>query len=551
MDDEDYEWIDPVILKFGDEDLVTAFADPDRVQKLVEQGHAVTPNAVLAACYTANAKTLEVLLSAGGDPNSRLPGADRKHAQVEDGWAGTDVTSNIGTDKREWYPLQHAATAPLDAYGANKERRATAMTALLNYKPNLYETFRQPIWRPDPFPFPPEDTTDDDDFHDANETPSSDISDTSEDEYIKSFDVVDGEWQRKPIPECGYGLRSVLHSLLEDGAYIKSILEHPNLDLDLEREDSQGRTLLHSACRNAVGADATLDAVVEDLNQRAKNTPLIAPGETSLFHTLRKRGSNLTAQDCNGRNILHHLFEARTPFPHSWRPPLIQKTLHYVLRHVPTLVNQPDRHGTYPLHVALQRLLGHNVTSIWLKDSPLEPVVQDLLDAGAEPAVRDSRGNTALHYLADNGLAEQWLSEGARTLCRYFCEHRVDVNVRNNNGRSALEILMDDNGKIHDRRWSHQFASKIKPPSLDQIDGEVLDMLDRAGARWTEQDSKGQSLLHFVARLPTKKAAFRTKYLLAKSVDPRLKDSKGRTVAGVAADFGNKIVLELIRRAAT
>ena len=63
--------------------------------------------------------------------------------------------------------------------------------------------------------------------------------------------------------------------------------------------------------------------------------------------------------------------------------------------------------------------------------------------------------------------------------------------------------------------------------------------------------ARGQSLLHFVARLPTKKAAFRTKYLLAKGVDPRLKDSKGRTVAGVAADFGNKIVLELIRRAAT
>ena len=167
--------------------------------------------------------------------------------------------------------------------------------------------------------------------------------------------MVDGEWQKKPDPECGYGLRSVVHSLFEGGALIKPILEHPDLNLDLSQQDLQGWTLVHSPCRNAIGADAIIDAAIEDI-------------ETSLFHTLRKRSADFSVEDYNGKNILHCLREAPTPHPYSTRPPLVKNTLKYILKHEMKLMKRPDRHGTYPLHMALQRLRGQLATPIWLDD---------------------------------------------------------------------------------------------------------------------------------------------------------------------------------------
>lgn len=541
MEDDDAESYDPAIEKFGDEELVAEYGKPERIQELVDAGNVVTANAILAACYTGSEHTLEILLSERPDPEVRLPGVDRKYSGVKSGSASSDVSPNFGVDKREWYPLQHAVTGPFQGYGG-KEASNRVTGVLLLYKPDFFATFKQPIWRSDPFPFPGDKDLRDGDI-------STPTSHTSSDEYLHSLDMVDGEWQKKPDPECGYGLRSVLHSLFEDGAFIKPILGHPNLDLDLSQRDPQGRTLLHSACRSAVGADAIIDAVIEDIFGELRNKPLIAPeaSETSLFHTLRKRGADLLVEDYNGKNILHHLLEARTPHPYSTRPPLIRNTLKYILKHETSLVNRPDRHGTYPLHAALQRLRGQLELTIWLEDSPLEPVVHDILDGGANATTHDSRGNNALHYLADNGLAEQWRGIEARALARRFCEAGVDVNARNNQGRTPLEILMDDSGKLHKALWSRNAMWQNSPPSLEQIDQEVFTMFDESGARWTEQDPQGRTLLHLAAKYSTPKTAFRIQYLLNKGANPSLKDPEGRTVTDLAMESDNKMALEALQ----
>jgi len=107
---EESELADPVAEKFGRDCLVAAIRDADHVQQLIEEGNPVTANAVLAACYVASARSLEVLLSAGSGPDVRLETADGSHADVKDGWSSADITPNIGIDKREWFALQHAAT---------------------------------------------------------------------------------------------------------------------------------------------------------------------------------------------------------------------------------------------------------------------------------------------------------------------------------------------------------------------------------------------------------------------------------------------------------
>ena len=264
-----------MVNRFGDDELVVAHNDRDRVQFLVKNGHVVTPNALFAACFAASPRILEILLSTGLSPDARLDFVDSNLAEVEDGWADTDITPYIGIEKRECFPLQHAASGvDLDRQGG-KERRASALNVLLNYKPDLYATFKQPIWRRKSFPFPGEG--------------QAQMSVHREHEGYAVHNRIKSMWQIHPIPELGYGVCSVIHAIFECGAYVKPILEHLGLEIDVNRRDPQGRTLLHSVCRNEIGADPSIDVIEDDVYWIAdKPFQLSAPdeSESSLFHTI-------------------------------------------------------------------------------------------------------------------------------------------------------------------------------------------------------------------------------------------------------------------------
>lgn len=536
FDDDDDPWDrDSIFDRFGYDELVGARNDPDDVQLLVGAGYAITPNAILAASHAANARSLEILLDADPDPNVRLDKAHSSHADVENGWEVSDLTPLIGVDKREWYPIQYAVTSiwTPDWREDYVERSIAAVTVILRYKPDLFATFRQPIWRPNPYPFPGEV---------ANRTGVVD--------FIGDFpygleDWVEGEFQRAPDPEMGYGIRSVIHALVEDGACLKPYLGTP---LDVSRQDPQGRTLLHSVCRNTVGADATIEADIRSILNASVNDRSLAASiesEDSLFHTVRKLGADLRAKDYSGKNILHHLFEARTPLPFEHRLPLIDNTLKYVVDRERSLINDADNFGTFPLHSALQRLRGLFQPGS-LPGGSRELVIETLLDAGADPTAKDSRGNTALHYLADNGLTEQQWAAERRALCHRFCKSGVDVNGRNKKGQSALEILMDDDGKLGFTLFVDSGRFEL-PASRnhEDIDREVFQLFDDSGMRWIDQDSNGRTLLHVVAKHSTSRATFRAQYLLDKGVDFRVKDRDGKTAYDIAVESENKDVLSV------
>lgn len=323
---------------------------------------------------------------------------------------------------------------------------------------------------------------------------------------------------------------------------MKPILNFSGLTLDLEHRDPEGRTLALSACRSAIGADAPDDASLSDVSSDFSQAP------NTLLDLFINRGANLLAVDNEGKNAIHQLLDA---YDTCIRPPIIRRSLRTILAKHPTVANQPDYAGIYPLHAALRRLWRYDPDRYGHQNdhdhTQTESVIEDLLAGGADPHVRDRRGNTALHYLASNTLADRRFKEDARRLFHLFIERGVDVNARNKAGRSALEMLLDSSGwgltgtVITDERDRTVFEEE------KAIDTELFNLLDSAGVHWTDRDSAGNTALHLVARHWISRNAPRAEFLISRGVDPMLKDREGRTAGDIASVTENDVMLKFFQ----
>jgi ankyrin repeat protein len=269
-----------------------------------------------------------------------------------------------------------------------------------------------------------------------------------------------------------------------------------------------------------------------------------------LFDSFCGRGADLATIDKFGKSAIHNLLNSHDSF-NSYRPPGIRNSLLYMLSHYPALLNQPDHKGDYPIHAAFQRLRRYPLRWEWNENAELDTVIEDLLDAGADPLSRDSRGNTALHYLADEGLAELIMGEHTRRRFKMFLQRGVDVNARNQAGYSALELMLDDDGRRHTRRKREYTvlikAGDLSASSAEQVDKEVFDMFDEAAVRWTDLGPGGRTLLHLVATHQNNpRGAVWAKLLLARGVDPSVKDNDGMTATETAQAHGNEPVAAVL-----
>lgn len=532
------DWMDIVAEKFGTQDLIAAVRNPARLQQLLDTGTKISADALIASCYIASAKSLKVLLAAGADPNERLGPAKLNDEKVADGWSSKDVSVNFGLNKRMWYPLHYAAMNHQYAI-ETKERRESVIGLLIDHGANLYATFVQPLWHPKPFPCPGDGGLS---RIDHLNTTTHSYDDSNKHEGWDAKVAFDAESQKFPTPEQGYGIRCVLHALVEDGAYVKTIISSSSIQVDVEHRDPQGRTLIHSVCRNCVGADSVIDAMESDAHRTSRHELTAAEdSEDSLFHIVRKKNANLLARDDSGRTILHHLLEARSSATDRARPPFIHNTISWVLGTLRELVNVRDYHGNSPLHKSLQRLVWYDRVYAYTYDLPVQQMVHDLCDAGADLTAQDSRGNTALHYLAARGLA------GVGDLYRRFCESGLDVNARNKSRKTALEILMANTCRRNEDQWSLHYA-KSNPPTQNKVEAEILEMFDKAGVDWTAQDWKGRTLLHHAAEHAALTTGSRLRILIGYGVDPMIKDTDGRTALDVALLAENTWAMEDLNR---
>ncbi|KAI9700940.1 MAG: hypothetical protein M1820_006585 [Bogoriella megaspora] len=535
----------PLVRRYGDVPLVHAARSSDDIRRLISTGATVTPEALFAAIQATNVDGVRALLDAGADPNLRSNRATIIHSNVDNlhadsSYANRDFTPTFWPNFQEWYPIQFAAFTRLSAlYEADK--RAAVMTLLLDRGADIYALLRQPIQPPFQYPYPGEEDPD----------LSSLGADPPEPLFLRSIQDIE------PPNAASHCLRTVLHSILEEGGSMFPILTHPTTTLSLSYRDPQGRTLLHSACRSAIGADTCLTGTAEDcgwdpntgtLYQSPFLTDPSDPANPSLFHFLRVRGaeSDLYAVDAKAKNILHALFEAQDINEFTDRPPVIKDALGYVLRNCKALLNRSDKYGSYPLHSALQRRRRHWIHNAYRDLADVETEVERLLDAGADPRVTDSRRNTALHYLADEGLEGTIHGDGVRDLARRFLREGVDVNARNATGRSALEIVLDDNGDRDGLRGYEYAVRRKEAKGVSDVDAEVLELFGQYGVSWREGDGRGRGLLHFVARNKTKRAEDRARMLVERGVEVGAVDENRETALDVARRVDNEGVVKVL-----
>lgn len=293
------------------------------------------------------------------------------------------------------------------------------------------------------------------------------------------------------------------------GPALRRLMEHDINGLDPNSADTTGMTLFHAACQYKLEKEQVQDSNGEIAYKLMDDSPTPAERLLSL-------GADIQLRDEKGRNCVHHLTDV--PYKHVDLG-LIQR----IITATPELANQQDHDGKTPLHLAVAGL-----------EMSGTEIVDLLLAAGANPVLKDAKGNTVLHALLrkDFQVNKSTTSvESARQVIfeRLMAIPGVDINVANDEGETPIfEYVRHGVGKCVDAKRKEQTQE-----NLEICEAAVFDMFDAAGVQWQWRNGKGQTLIHAAvssfgwdigSRWP-----IRAKYLARKGIDAAAKDDEGVT----------------------
>lgn len=173
--------------------------------------------------------------------------------------------------------------------------------------------------------------------------------------------------------------------------------------------------------RIAIYAEADLGEIMAcldagaDVNLRIHNgsTPLLEAHSLEMALALLERGADIHAEDDAGRGVFHTLAYTEQP-----------RELAHLYKHWGAYLETRDGDGRTPLLLCLASPLG-------MRDAALA-----LLDIGADYAVADAQGNTALHCWA---MGRANVATGERLIGL-----GVDPAACNRFGKSVSDILEEE-----------------------------------------------------------------------------------------------------------
>ena len=207
----------------------------------------------------------------------------------------------------------------------------------------------------------------------------------------------------------------------------------------------------------------------------------------------------------------------------------------------PSSINAAYQDGEPPLHVALT--------------NQLPGLVGWLLARGADPNLRDQRGDTAMHHAVFTGSNDH-------SAMSQLLEHGGDINSRDDLGRTPLHLAASsmyagkvrwllasgaDAGARDDLGETPMHAASCPQPFHRPEDASgTIHELVAGGADVDARSDNGSTPLHKAALIGSADAA---RALLTEGAKVDLKDLGGRTALHVAAEFGRAGVVEVLLRA--
>ncbi|KAJ5467810.1 hypothetical protein N7475_005562 [Penicillium sp. IBT 31633x] len=147
----------------------------------------------------------------------------------------------------------------------------------------------------------------------------------------------------------------ILHEIFAGGGIIQPWLDIP--DLDLERRDPTGRTLLLAAASCVTGTNSYACTVPMYSLRNGRIAPATwKEGDSTRALTLFERGADLGAVDHEGNNVLHYLADIDCSDDH-FASIEVQRTLSLFAEKAPGLVHQINSHGQKPWSIAAEKNL--------------------------------------------------------------------------------------------------------------------------------------------------------------------------------------------------
>lgn len=142
---------------------------------------------------------------------------------------------------------------------------------------------------------------------------------------------------------------SILHEIFADGGIIQPWMELP--DLDLERRDPRGQTLLLAASRSHIGTKGYACQVPLFSQRGGRILPYPwQEGDPTRAMALYERGANLNAVDNQGNNVLHNLAGLKSD--HKFAQDEFRRTMALFMEKAPELVDQVNSLGQTPMLIA-------------------------------------------------------------------------------------------------------------------------------------------------------------------------------------------------------